>query len=100
VSHIPQDLHQHFTMRLAFGAASDREAVATLRFLGAEATPENVEWLKGLNPGDVKGQCLLRDLNGNIGQMQVDLVFDELRAAFNTTSLESGEAQSKAGEAV
>jgi hypothetical protein len=99
VAHLPQDLHQHFTMRLAFGAASDREAVATLRFLGAEPTADNVEWLKSLNPGDTKGMCLVRDLNGNIAQMQVDLVFEDLRRAFNTSSLESGEFDSETEEA-
>lgn len=87
VSHIPQDLHQHFTMRFAFGADSDREAINTLRFLGAEPTDENVEWLRSLNPGDTKGQCLVRDLAGNIGQVGIDLAFDSLRGAFNTRSL-------------
>lgn len=87
VSHIPQDLHQHFTMRLAFGAASEREAIATLRFLGVEPTQETIDRLMRLNPGDVKGQCLLRDLDGRIGEAHINLLFDDLIRAFETRSL-------------
>lgn len=91
VSHIPKDLHQHFTMRFAFGAAHEREAIATLEFLGAETTSENIDRLMRLNPGDVKGQCLVRDLMGNIGQAQIDLIFEDLVDAFNTKSLKAEE---------
>jgi|GEM_PF-2124121 len=91
VSHLPPDLLQHFTMRWAFGADSEQEAVATLEFLGAEPTQENVDRLMALNPGDVKGQCLVRDLAGQIGEAQVALLFDDLLDAFRTTSLLEGE---------
>lgn len=91
VSHIPQDLHQHFTMRLAFGADSEREAEATLEFLGAPPTPENIDRLMRLNPGDVKGQCLIRDLEGRIGEAQICMVYEDLVQAFRTTSLTEGE---------
>jgi hypothetical protein len=88
VSHLPPDLHQHFTMRWAFGADSEREAEATLEFLGVDVTPANVERLMSLNPGDTKGQCLVRDLTGRVGQAQICLLFEDLAEAFKTTSLE------------
>lgn len=93
VSHIPQDLHQHFTMRFSFGADSEREAEATLAFLGADPTPENIDRLMQLNPGDVKGQCLIRDLEGRIGEAQICLLFADLVRAFRTTSLTETEEE-------
>lgn len=87
VSHIPADLHQHFTRRFSFGAANHTEAVATLEFMGVEASDENVARLMALNPGDVKGQCLLRDLEGRVGMMQIDMVVQDLIDAYATRSL-------------
>ncbi|HWI50750.1 MAG TPA: ATP-binding protein [Symbiobacteriaceae bacterium] len=101
VSHLPPDLHQHFSLRFAFGADSEREAINTLEFLGVEPTQANIERLMGLNPKEppvpsddddrprpAKGQCLIRDLTGRVGQAQICLLFPELAEAFRTTSLE------------
>lgn len=100
VSHLPEDLHQHFTMRFAFGAANEAEAVATLQFLGAEATPANVDCLLRLNPGGTKGQCMLRDMAGHIGLAQIQPLFDQLTEAFNTQSLTPGDQANQIAEEV
>ena len=49
----------------------------------------------GLDPADAalrarlasyrQGFCLMRDLDGRVGELQVDLVFPELLAALETT---------------
>lgn len=87
VAHLPADLHQHFTVRWAFGADSEFEAAATLEFLGAPNTPDNRERLTKLNPAAVKGQALVRDLNGRIGEAWVQMLFDDLVEAFRTNNL-------------
>ncbi|HYF93984.1 MAG TPA: ATP-binding protein [Symbiobacteriaceae bacterium] len=101
VSHLPPDLHQHFTLRFAFGADFEREAINNLEFLGVEPTQANIERVMSLNPKEsqvpdeehdrprpAKGQCLIRDLTGRVGQAQICLLFSELAEAFKTTSLE------------
>lgn len=87
VDHLPADLHQHFTLRLAFGAGNEREASATLEFLGAPDTPENRERLMQLNPGGEKGQCLLRDLDDRVGFAWVYVWDPELLKAFDTQGI-------------
>jgi AAA-like domain len=76
------DLSDLIGVYFFFGLESDRDAASALAQLG-------------LDPGDPvrraqlrefrKGRCLMRDLDGRVGEMQVDLVFDELLAALDST---------------
>lgn len=76
------DLSDLIGVYLVFGLASLAEAQRALAMLGldpADAALRSrlVEYRRGL--------CLMRDLDGRIGELQVDLVFPELLAALETT---------------
>jgi hypothetical protein len=69
------------TVRLGFRSTDEDEIRAMLALLGVEATADLVAEVSGF----AAGECLMRDLDGRVGRVQVDLVTDELRAAFDTT---------------
>jgi hypothetical protein len=75
------DLSELFGVYLLFGQETEAEARAGLVQVGLE--PEAplgfrlTEYRQGL--------CLMRDLDGRIGEVQVDLVFPELLAALDNT---------------
>jgi hypothetical protein len=64
-----------------FGQDSDDGAAAALRFIGLEPTRELIAHLRELRAG----RCLMRDLHGRVGEVQVDLVYPHLLEAFATT---------------
>jgi AAA-like domain len=64
-----------------FGQDSDDAARAALRFIGVDTTRE----LIGLVREFRAGRCLMRDLHGRVGEVQIDLVDPRLLAAFQTT---------------
>lgn len=64
-----------------FGQDSDDAAVAALRFIGLDPTRELVGRVREFRAG----RCLMRDLHGRIGEVQIDLVYPHLLAALNTT---------------
>jgi DNA helicase HerA-like ATPase len=73
------------------------ELVGVYFFFGQDSIPEarRALALVGLDPEDVglrsrlteyrRGMCLMRDLDGRVGELQVDLVFPELLAALDNT---------------
>jgi hypothetical protein len=69
------------TVRLGFRSTDEDEIRAMLALLGVEPTAELVAEVSGF----MAGECLMRDLDGRVGRVQVDLVTDELRAALDTT---------------
>jgi AAA-like domain len=69
------------TVRLGFRSTDEDEIRAMLALLGMEATPDVIAEVSAF----AAGECLMRDLDGRVGRVQVDLVTDELRAAFDTT---------------
>jgi len=84
------------TQRLAdLGELS--ELVGTYFLFGQDSAAEAARGLEliGLDPSDAalrsrlteyrQGLCLVRDLDGRVGEVQVDLVFDDLLAALDTT---------------
>jgi hypothetical protein len=75
------DLAELIGTVFAFGQDSDRAAENALRFLGLEPT----RWLIGLMREYRAGRCLMRDLDGRIGEVQIDLVTSRLLAALSTT---------------
>jgi hypothetical protein len=67
---------------LIFGQESDAEAQRALTQLALD--PDDRALVARLR-GYRKGRCLMRDLEGRIGELQIDLVFPELLDALNTT---------------
>ena len=66
----------------AFGVETDAEAARVLRLLGLD--PDDAE-LRGRLRSFRRGRCLLRDYDGRISPIQVDLADDELLRALDTT---------------
>jgi DNA helicase HerA-like ATPase len=83
------DLADLIGVVFVFGQDSEEGAKAALRFIGLEATRE----LVGLVCSFRAGRCLMRDLHGRVGEVQVDLVYPHLLEAFGTTP---GQAQRSA----
>jgi hypothetical protein len=75
------DLSDLIGVVFVFGQDSDDAARAALRFIGLDPTRE----LVGLVREFRAGRCLMRDLNGRVGEIQVDLVYPHLLQAFQTT---------------
>ena len=66
----------------AFGVETDAEAARVLRLLGLD--PEDGE-LRAQLRSFRRGRCLLRDYDGRISPVQIDLADDELLRALDTT---------------
>jgi DNA helicase HerA-like ATPase len=82
------DLSDLIGVVFVFGQDSDEAARAALRFIGLDPTRE----LIGLVREFRAGRCLMRDLNGRVGEIQVDLVHPRLLQAFQTTPGQPGSA--------
>lgn len=63
------DLAELIGVVFVFGQDSDTAAAAALRLIGLQATPELVGRLREFRAG----RCLMRDLQGRIGEVQIDL---------------------------
>jgi AAA-like domain len=75
------DLADLIGVVFVFGQDSDDAARAALRFIGLDPTRELVALVRELRAG----LCLMRDLDGRVGEVQVDLVYPHLLQAFQTT---------------
>lgn len=65
-----------------FGQESQAEARRALELLGLDPDdPVRIAQLQEMR----KGRCLMRDLDGRVGELQFDLVFADLLDAFDTT---------------
>lgn len=67
---------------LIFGQESDAEAARALELIGLDPADRG---LLARVRSYRQGLCLMRDLDGRVGELQVDLVFDDLLAALDTT---------------
>jgi hypothetical protein len=75
------DLSDLIGVVFVFGQDSDDAARAALRFIGLDPTRDLIALVRELRAG----RCLMRDLNGRVGEVQVDLVYPHLLQAFQTT---------------
>ena len=75
------DLSDLFGVVFVFGQDSDDAARAALRFIGLDPTRELIALVRELRAG----RCLMRDLGGRVGEVQIDLVYPQLLQAFQTT---------------
>ena len=74
-----------------FGQDSDTEAARALGLIGLDPGDQG---LVSLIRAFRKGRCLMRDLDGRVGEVQIDPVYQHLLDAFDTTP-----AQAKEGAA-
>ncbi len=75
------DLSDLIGVVFVFGQDSDDAARAALRFIGLDPTRDLIALVRELRAG----RCLMRDLSGRVGEVQVDLVYPHLLQAFQTT---------------
>ena len=81
------DLSELVGAYFIFGQESDAEARRALELLGTDPGDRaRLVQLKEFR----KGRCLMRDLDGRVGELQFDLA-DELLAAFDTTPSREGD---------
>ena len=65
---------------LAFRSTQDDEITDVLSLLNIVDTPAHRATVRDLR----NGECLMRDVHGRLARVQVDIAFDDLRAAFDT----------------
>jgi AAA-like domain len=76
------DLSELVGTYFIFGQESDAEARSALELVGTDPGDRaRLVQLKEFR----KGRCLMRDLDGRVGEVQFDLAFPELLEAFDTT---------------
>jgi AAA-like domain len=75
------DLAELIGVVFAFGQDSDAGAAAALRFIGLEPIPDLIGNAREYRAG----RCLMRDLHGRVGEVQIDPVYPHLLRAFGTT---------------
>lgn len=76
------DLSELVGTYFLFGQESDGEAARALELIGLD--PESASLRAGLKEYR-QGRCLMRDLDGRVGELQFDLVFPELLESLDTT---------------
>ncbi len=82
------DLADLIGVVFVFGQDSDTAAAAALQFIGLAPTPDLVVRVREYRAG----RCLMRDLAGRVGEVQIDLVYPHLLQALQTTPQQSGES--------
>lgn len=77
-------IREALTYKFCYRAVDDEEVINALSFIGLEDTDENRRLLMNLD----NGHCLFRDLDGRIGEIDVDAVWEDFHKAFNTNPTE------------
>uniref|UniRef100_UPI00403F5173 conjugal transfer ATPase TcpF n=1 Tax=Candidatus Enterococcus willemsii TaxID=1857215 RepID=UPI00403F5173 len=78
---LDEKLKNNIGMKFAFRSTDSQEIQKTLTFFGVDSTDEdNQKRLRELE----NGQCLIQDLYGRVGTIQIHPVFEELFHAFDT----------------
>lgn len=76
-----EDIKANISYKFCFKATDKKEIKEVLNFLDLEETEENmraIEYLKN-------GECIFKDLEGRVGKLKTDAVFNHLiQGAFNT----------------
>ncbi len=75
------DLSDLIGVVFVFGQDSEDAAKAALRFIGLDPTRDLVGKVREFRAG----RCLMRDLHGRVGEVQIDLVYPHLLEALQTT---------------
>ena len=69
------------TYKFCFRTNSDAEAERMCLYMGMEATANNKEVIKNLG----NGQCMFQDMDGHVGILKFDAVFQDIIDVFSTT---------------
>lgn len=83
------DLAGNIGMKFAFRDQDTKKIKTTLEYFGLETTQENIDIIKNLE----SGQCLMQDIHGRVGVLQVDVVFQHLFDCFDTRPPEQSNYQ-------
>lgn len=90
-----EGIKEAITYKFCFRAKDRDEISRVLDFLDLEHTEENIRMIKDID----YGQCVFQDMEGHIGRLDVDAVWEDFIEAFKTTpgadSSEEGEAYEK-----
>jgi AAA-like domain len=78
---LDERIRNNLTSIFAFRSNDEHEVANELRLLGIEPTQDLIAQVQRFD----SGECLLRDLHGRLGHVQVDRVLRELAEAFDTT---------------
>lgn len=77
--------------KFCFQTTNDAEASRMCEYMGMEATMANMETFKTLG----NGECLFQDLDGHVGILHFDAVFQDLIDVFSTTPKTKRDKQPK-----
>lgn len=73
-------IREALTYMFVFRMSSELEACEALRILGLEETGANISLVQGLG----NGQCLFKDINQRVQQVNIELLYNNLKKAFET----------------
>jgi hypothetical protein len=77
-----EGIKTNVSYKFCFRANDNDEIRRMLDFLDLEATDDNMDVIKNLK----NGECLFKDLDGRVGKLKFDAVYEHLeKKAFNTT---------------
>lgn len=83
-----EGIRNTITYKFCFKTTSRSEAERMLDYLNLENTDYNIEVLKKLG----NGECLFQDLDGHVGKLKFDAVFQDIIDVFSTTPKTEDEA--------
>lgn len=81
--------------KFCFKTNNDDEAVRMCEYLGLQNTEDNRESIKSLG----NGECFFRDLDGHVGILKFDAVFQDIIEVFSTTPVTDEEEETQVVEA-
>ncbi len=76
-----EGIRNTISYKFCFQTTNDAEAARMCEYMDLEPTPANKEVLKTLG----NGECLFQDLDGHVGVLKFDAVFQDLIDVFSTT---------------
>lgn len=86
VTDLPNEgIRNSITYKFCFKTGNVAEAERMLDFLKIEKTKDNLQLITSLG----NAQCLFQDLNGRVGVLKFDAVFDDLIKVFSTTPVDA-----------
>lgn len=86
-----EGIRNTISYKFCFQTTSDAEAARMCQYMGMEPTPSNKAVLQSLG----NGECLFQDLDGHIGILKFDAVFQDLIDVFHTTPKTDNNAELK-----
>ena len=92
VDDIPTEaIKNTISYKFCFKTSMDLEAKKMCEYMGLEPTEENKDVIKNLE----NGQCLFQDLDGHVGVLTFDAVFQDIIDVFSTTPITDEEKFNK-----